>query len=183
MGNLSDNERISLAQNLVLEALSAARAMSGKSWQVLSAESRKDPSTLRRQMERDANPRLSTLVELAELFNAKICVETEASRSEDVTAYRARLSEIQTERDQLKVERDHLADLVQQQSAMIDAQAKRIERYDAQTEDMMGQMKNRLQFMGKIYENLDSETKENRELRAENKALLDKLLKLKGVDL
>ena len=75
------------------------------------------------------------------------------------------------------------ADLVQQQSAMIDAQAKRIERYDVQTDDMMTQMKNRLQFMGKIYENLDAETKENRELRAENKALLDKLLKLKGVDL
>lgn len=181
--NTTINERITNETNRVLDDLNACRAMTGKTLQQLADEANKDVSTLRKQLARDANPKASTLVELAMLFGATICVETEASRSENVVAYRERLNELQTERDQLKVERDHLADLVQQQSAMIDAQAKRIERYDAQTEDMMAQMKNRLQFMGKIYENLDAETKENRELRAENKELLNKLIKLKGVEL
>ena len=181
--NTTINERITSAINKIIDDLNACRAMTGKTLQQFADEANKDISTLRKQLDRDSNPKASTLVELAMLFGAQICVETEASRSENVAAYRERLNELQTERDQLKVERDHLSDLVQQQSAMIDAQAKRIERYDAQTEDMMAQMKNRLQFMGKIYENLDSETKENRELRAENKALLDKLLKLKGVEI
>lgn len=181
--NTAINERITNETNRILDELNACRAMTGKTLQQLADEANKDVSTLRKQLDRDTNPKASTLVELAILFGATICVETEASRSENVAAYRERLTELQAERDQLKVERDHFADLVQQQSAMIDAQAKRIERYDAQTEDMMNQMKNRLQFMGKIYENLDAETKENRELRAENKALLDKLLKLKGVEI
>lgn len=181
--NTAINERIANETNRILDELNACRAMTGKTLQQLADEANKDVSTLRKQLDRDANPKASTLVELAMLFGATICVETESSTSENVTAYRERLTELQTERDQLKVERDHLSDLIQQQSAMIDAQAKRIERYDAQIEDMMRQMETRLQFMGKIYENLDAETKENRELRAENKALLDKLLKLKGVDL
>lgn len=177
------NERITTAINEIIDALNACRAMSGKTWNQLAAESQKEISTLRKQLERDSNPKASTLVELAMLFDARICVETEASRSENVAAYRERLNELQTERDQLRVERDHLAQLVQQQADMIDAQAKRIEKYDAQTDDMMQQMKNRLQFMGKIYENLDAETQENRELRAENKELLNKLMKIKGVEL
>ena len=181
--NTTINERIATEINKIIDGLNACRAMSGKSWQQLADEASKDISTLRKQLDRDSNPKASTLVELAMLFGAQICVETEASQSENVVAYRERLTELQTERDQLKVERDHLSDLVQQQSEMIDAQTKRIERYDAQIADMMRQMETRLQFMGKIYENLDAETKENRALRAENKGLLDKLLKLKGVDL
>lgn len=177
------NERITNAINGILDELNACRAMTGKSWQQLADECNKDASTLRKQFDRDTNPKASTLVELAMLLGATICVETEASRSENVVAYRERLNELQTERDQLKVERDHLSALAQQQAAMIDAQTKRIERYDSQTDDLMAQMKSRLQFMGKIYESLDMERTENRELRAENKQLTDKLLRLKGVEL
>lgn len=177
------NDRVTSSINEIIDALNSCRAMSGKSWNQLADESRKEVSTLRKQLERDSNPKASTLVELAMLFGAKIVVETETSRTENIAAYRERLNELQTERDQLKVERDHLADLVRQQGEMIDAQAKRILKYDAQTEDMMKQMQTRLQFMGKIYENLDAETRENRELRAENKELLNKLMKLKGVEI
>ena len=180
---LTINERITSAINEIIDGLNSCRAMSGKSWNQLATESNKDVTTLRKQFDRDSNPKASTLVELAMLFDARICVETEASRSENVAAYRERLNELQTERDQLRVERDHLSQLVQQQAEMINAQAKRIEKYDAQTDLASQQTANRLHFMNSICENLDAATKENRELRAENKELYNKLLAAKGIEL
>ena len=181
--NTTINERIANETNRIIDDLNACRAMTGKTLQQLADEANKDVSTLKKQLNRDTNPKVSTLVELSMLFGATIRVDTEVSQSENVVAYRERLNELQTERDQLKVERDHLAEMVRQQAAMIDAQTTRIERYDSQTDDLMAQMKIRLQFMGKIYESLDLERAENRVLRAENKELTDKLLRLKGVEL
>lgn len=183
MKGLSLNERIAIRCNHVLDQLNACRAMSGKSWSQLSSEAGKDSTTLRKQFERDSNPKLSTLVELTMLFDATIILETENSKRENVDAYRDRLNELQAERDMLKTERDHLKELVQQQSDMIDAQTHRISTYDAQVADMQEQMKNRLQYMGKIFDSYESDRAKLREVLQENRELLGKLLAAKGVEL
>lgn len=170
--------------NSIFDDLKSVMALRGISVDTLAAKLFKEPGSIKKQLNPlTANPQLSTLLQYAAALDAQLRVLPIDSEDDDIEAYRNRLALLQQDREQILAESAHLREIIEQQNITIETQAQRIEECDKLLAELQDQVNSRARYLGKIYDSLEEETKDNRILRAENKELLNKLMKLKGVEL
>jgi transcriptional regulator with XRE-family HTH domain len=152
-------------------------ALKGMSVDTLAAKLYKEPASIRRQLNPlSANPQLSTLVQIAGVLDGEVRVIPADSEDESIEAYRNKLALFQQEREQLLADTARLNEFIEQQKLTIDTQAQQIVELQSEREV-------RVKYLSRVFDDLDSEMADNKELRTENKKLIRKILELKGVEI
>ena len=163
--------------NRVFDDIKSLMALNGMSIDTLAAKLYKEPASIKKQLNPvSANPQLSTLVQIANVIGGEVRVLPQESEDESVEAYRNRLALFQQEREQMLTDAARLNEIIEQQRITIETQAQQMEELHKER-DM------RVRYLGKVFDDLDAEIAENKELRAENRKLIQKILELKGVEI
>jgi MarR-like DNA-binding transcriptional regulator SgrR of sgrS sRNA len=163
--------------NRVFDDVKSLMALKGMSIDTLAATLYKEPASIRKQLNPvSANPQLSTLVQIASAIGGEVRVLPVDSEDESVEAYRNRLALFQQEREQMLTDAARLNEIIEQQRITIETQAQQMEELHKER-DM------RVRYLGKVFDDLDAEIAENKELRTENRKLIQRILELKGVEI
>ena len=163
--------------NRVIDDIKSLMALKSMSVDTLAATLYKEPASIRKQLNPvSANPQLSTLVQIATALGGEVRVLPQDSEDESIDAYRTKLAMLQAEREQMLTDAARLNEIIEQQNITIETQARQISELHAERDV-------RVKYLSKVFDDLDAEIAENRELRTENRKLINKILELRGVEL